>query len=409
MTWRIKNWEKYQHYKDRDPPWIKLHRDTLTSRMWVSLDNDGRALAVACMLIAAGTENQIPDDLGFIKRRGYFDRMPDLSPLVECGFIERCENNDVADASTDASGSEQVPPDDRPETETEAEKRQRREEVESLVAKRDGADEFPEWKKLPQGTRGKTYPEPFLAFYEVFPKRPTQTLKNGYIAWRKALRVREHFQLLYDAEHYAAFIHQTGHEPKLIETWVNCEGWTADLTIRRQATQSEQLQEWARGDGDQGDDRGSDTIDGECLDVSGQGSEGDGDGLLPRAAGFERRGRETGNGRAEQQLAEDDGPEAGGLKDNRRRVAAIAAQAASATAARAQPRGNHAQTQGGHLCGPGDSGLRALGQAPKALDAGGTKSGGGETAGVSPRTRSARTTADELRDIPDFLRREEAG
>jgi len=26
---RVKNWGKFQHYKDRNPPWIKLHRGLL--------------------------------------------------------------------------------------------------------------------------------------------------------------------------------------------------------------------------------------------------------------------------------------------------------------------------------------------------------------------------------------------
>lgn len=86
--YRILGWDQYQHYKDRDPPWIKLHRDMLTSNTWVSLDNDGRALAVACMLVAAGTENKIPADPAYMQRRAYFDAVPDFAPLVVVGFIE---------------------------------------------------------------------------------------------------------------------------------------------------------------------------------------------------------------------------------------------------------------------------------------------------------------------------------
>jgi hypothetical protein len=26
---RVKNWSEFQHYKDRNPPWIKLHRTLL--------------------------------------------------------------------------------------------------------------------------------------------------------------------------------------------------------------------------------------------------------------------------------------------------------------------------------------------------------------------------------------------
>jgi len=37
LTLKVKNWEKYQHYKDRNPPWIKLHFELLTSADWVPL------------------------------------------------------------------------------------------------------------------------------------------------------------------------------------------------------------------------------------------------------------------------------------------------------------------------------------------------------------------------------------
>lgn len=86
--YRIVEWDHYQHYKDRDPPWIKLHRDLLTSHTWVSLTDASRVLAIACMLIAAGTDNKIPTDLAYLRRRAYLDHDPDFGPLVAVGFLE---------------------------------------------------------------------------------------------------------------------------------------------------------------------------------------------------------------------------------------------------------------------------------------------------------------------------------
>lgn len=98
--YRIVEWSRYQHYKDRDPPWIKLHRDLLTSQTWVMLPDAGRALAVACMLVAAGTENRIPADPNYLKRRAYLNKDPDFAALVEVGFLELVnDSNAVADAS----------------------------------------------------------------------------------------------------------------------------------------------------------------------------------------------------------------------------------------------------------------------------------------------------------------------
>ncbi len=42
---RVVNLERFQHYKDRNPPWIKLHRELLSSRTWVTSD-DARSVTV---------------------------------------------------------------------------------------------------------------------------------------------------------------------------------------------------------------------------------------------------------------------------------------------------------------------------------------------------------------------------
>ena len=63
VSYRIRNWDKYQHYKDRNPPWIKLHVDILTSQDWVMLDNDARVLMIACMMIASRNAGCVPKEL----------------------------------------------------------------------------------------------------------------------------------------------------------------------------------------------------------------------------------------------------------------------------------------------------------------------------------------------------------
>ena len=73
---RIKNWAKYQHYKDRNPPWIKLHWELLTSMDWVTLDDASRVLAVACMLIASRNDGQIRADSDGLK---YLERVAHLN------------------------------------------------------------------------------------------------------------------------------------------------------------------------------------------------------------------------------------------------------------------------------------------------------------------------------------------
>jgi hypothetical protein len=88
---RVKNWRQFQHYKDRNPPWIKLHFSMLASADWVVLDDRSRVLAVACMLVASRNEGLIDGSkfgLEYLRRVAYLHQTPDLNPLIECGFLE---------------------------------------------------------------------------------------------------------------------------------------------------------------------------------------------------------------------------------------------------------------------------------------------------------------------------------
>ena len=46
--YRVKNWERFQHYKDRNPPWIKLHYEIMTSADWVMLADASKLLMMVC-------------------------------------------------------------------------------------------------------------------------------------------------------------------------------------------------------------------------------------------------------------------------------------------------------------------------------------------------------------------------
>lgn len=59
-TLSIVGWDRFQHYKDRDPPWIKLYRDLLTTESWVLGTDLSRLVQVASLLLAARYTNKIP-------------------------------------------------------------------------------------------------------------------------------------------------------------------------------------------------------------------------------------------------------------------------------------------------------------------------------------------------------------
>lgn len=72
-TISIKNWEKFQHYSDRDPTWIKLYRDVLTTEAWVLGTDISRLLQIAITLLAARYKNAIPNRYDLIKKVASLD------------------------------------------------------------------------------------------------------------------------------------------------------------------------------------------------------------------------------------------------------------------------------------------------------------------------------------------------
>lgn len=113
----IKNWREFQHYSDRNPPWIKLHFALLSSQDWVMLSDESRVLMVACMLIASRNEGRVPNNTEYIKRLCYMKRV-DFKPLIDIGFL-------IYDSSCKQSQAEFRPEERREETE------ERREEGET--------------------------------------------------------------------------------------------------------------------------------------------------------------------------------------------------------------------------------------------------------------------------------------
>lgn len=83
----VVGWSDFQHYKDRDPIWIKLHRSLLDSYKWACLPDASRALLVGIWLLAARHDNRIPADPEWLRRRLHTEGPVDLQILVDKDFI----------------------------------------------------------------------------------------------------------------------------------------------------------------------------------------------------------------------------------------------------------------------------------------------------------------------------------
>lgn len=112
---RIKNWSKFQHFKDRRPPWVKLYRDLLDDREWHQLEPRAAKLLVMLWLIASEDDGNLPDvgEIAFRLRTTDAQVQDALSKLSHW-----LEQDDIKTIS-------EWYPSDPLETETETEKRQR--------------------------------------------------------------------------------------------------------------------------------------------------------------------------------------------------------------------------------------------------------------------------------------------
>lgn len=86
-----KNWDKHQHYKDRSPPWIKIHREILNDRVFMCLPIASKALAPLMWLLASesktGEFDASIEELCFRLRLTESEVNQGLRPLIENGFF----------------------------------------------------------------------------------------------------------------------------------------------------------------------------------------------------------------------------------------------------------------------------------------------------------------------------------
>lgn len=64
----IVDWAAYQHYKNRNPPWVKFYTSLLDSDEWFNLSDASKLLMTSLFLIAARKDNKILTDPKYIKR-----------------------------------------------------------------------------------------------------------------------------------------------------------------------------------------------------------------------------------------------------------------------------------------------------------------------------------------------------
>jgi hypothetical protein len=185
-TFSVKNFDKFQHYKDRSPPWIKLYNELLDDYEFGRLQDASKMHLIAIWLLASRSDNVLPYDSEWIARRINATSKVNLDQLVEAGFI--VPNQPLHNAEQDASKPlAKCLPRDRGETEGETEK--------NIVH--------------------------FEEFWSSYPRR--QARRNAEAAYRSALKRASHGEILQGLKGYAF-----SPDPKFIPlaaTWLNGDRW----------------------------------------------------------------------------------------------------------------------------------------------------------------------------------------
>lgn len=202
----IKDWSQFQHYTDRNPPWVKLHREILTGRTWLKANDLSRVVQVASIALAARYENKIPLDwevlqpaMGLRCSKGQF--MSAIEYLTKADFITIQHATNGEDIlAQDASAA---------------------------LAKCYSEAEAEVEKKDISSSKAKVDPEKgFSEFWKLYPRKVAKgQARKAFVAAISKGAVLE--TILAGATRYIA--ERSGQEDKFTKhpaTWLNAECWT---------------------------------------------------------------------------------------------------------------------------------------------------------------------------------------
>lgn len=125
---KVRNHERFQHYRDRCPPWVKWHRSCLDSYRFTGLPDAAKWHAVGLALLATADGNHLPADPSWLATRIAAREPLDIAALVASGFLVWCDCAECSlqpveqDASAMLSPRYQNAPEHAREKETETER-----------------------------------------------------------------------------------------------------------------------------------------------------------------------------------------------------------------------------------------------------------------------------------------------
>ncbi len=85
---RVRNFDALQHYKDRNPIWIKLYCSILEDYDFARLPDETKFHAVGLMLLASRSNNKFPEDEVWLRAKINAEKEINLEVLLEIEFLE---------------------------------------------------------------------------------------------------------------------------------------------------------------------------------------------------------------------------------------------------------------------------------------------------------------------------------
>jgi hypothetical protein len=120
-----RNWKSFQHYNDRRPAWVKLHRELLDNFEFHRLPVASRALAPMLWLIAsesdAGEIDADAEKLAFRLRMSAIEMEAALKPLIAAKFFEVVQSASAPLAEPERNGVSERETEEEEEREEETE------------------------------------------------------------------------------------------------------------------------------------------------------------------------------------------------------------------------------------------------------------------------------------------------
>lgn len=106
---KVKNWTEFQHYRDRNPPWIKLHRALLDDYEFSCLQDASKAHLMLIWLFASQRNGCIPEDPAFLKKKLGLEKEPNLNLFIDHGLLipEQSASTNAEQGASKALGLEE--------------------------------------------------------------------------------------------------------------------------------------------------------------------------------------------------------------------------------------------------------------------------------------------------------------